>query len=101
MKDSITVVILDEDNEVIETQTISFNDMEFDAVHSDERGMGAEITYELRYETDKFSIVNTIWEYPQGSFNHQDGWKVENGNVQIESDNIDYQNLFTEVDDDF
>jgi hypothetical protein len=53
------------------------SDFDFESVDSDERQMGAEITYEGIIERDcacgqNIEVTHRFWEYPEGVENHKE-----------------------------
>lgn len=68
------IVECDECNEQIK---INGSDFEFEAVDSDERQMGAEVTYEGTIETScknehSIEVTHRFWEYPEGVENYKE-----------------------------
>lgn len=56
---------------------IDGSDFEYEIVDSDERQMGAEVTYEATVETScknghSIEVTHRFWEYPEGSVNHNE-----------------------------
>ena len=60
-----------------ENITIGQSELEYESVASDERNMGAEITYEATVETfcpngHPIELTHRFWEYPVGVENHRE-----------------------------
>lgn len=70
-----------------EVNVIDVKDFDYEAVSSDERGMGKEVCYSAHYETscskceNEISVDSDIYEYPEGAVNDD-----SNNNSYIEID---------------
>ena len=92
---NLVIAILDTNNIVINEIVISPIEIEVEQIGGSERSMGNEVCYQLSYYSDYFGIKRELYEYPIGIFNFLSDWEVEEGNIRIISDNINYQDIFS------
>lgn len=93
---NLVVSILDENGDVVETKILTLENFEIERVDGTERQMGPENEYVLTCTTDEFEITCEVYEYPMGVFNDKSDWEIESGNVRVESDDLNYADLFIE-----
>ncbi|EGV37735.1 MULTISPECIES: hypothetical protein [Neisseria] len=95
-ENNLVISILNENGDIVETKILTWKDFEIEQVGGSERQMGPENEHVLTCTTDEFEITCEVYEYPIGVFNYKSDWRIESGNVRIESDDLNYFGLFTE-----
>lgn len=98
LKEYIKVSLTD-DNGKARDLLIQRDELEIEQIGGDERGMGAEVCYQLSYQSDELEMSCEIYEYPIGCFDYKSDWDIEsNMEAEVLEDTIQYGNFFIEPD---